>query len=120
MSYRGSCHCRNIRWETPRLPEWVTRCTCSYCRKSAAIWGRTDLSTVRITYETGRVIRYIHGDKTLAFVSCEKCGCTTHWESLEHIEPRQMKLNFATADFKLPSAIPVRLFDGADSWRYLD
>lgn len=31
-----------------------------------------------------------------------------------------MKLNFATADFKLPASIPVRLFYGAESWRYLD
>lgn len=77
--------------------------------------GRTGPGTVRVTYQTERVIRYIHGDKTQAFVTCGKYGCITHWESLEHIEPRQMKLNFATADFKLPAGIPVRLFDGADS-----
>ncbi|PIW28086.1 MAG: hypothetical protein COW29_09865 [Rhodobacterales bacterium CG15_BIG_FIL_POST_REV_8_21_14_020_59_13] len=69
MSYRGSCPCRNSRWEAPRLPGWFTRCTCSWCRKSGAIWGCTDLSKIRLTYETERILRYIHGDKTQAFVT---------------------------------------------------
>ena len=120
MSVHGSCHCGNIRWQTAALPEWLTQCNCSYCRKSAAIWGRTNLETTQIDYQTDKVIRYVHGDRTQAFVSCGVCGVTTHWESLDHIAPRQMKLNFATADDPIPESIPVRLFDGADSWTYLD
>lgn len=84
------------------------------------MWGRAILETTRIDYRTDNVIRYVHGDKTQAFVSCGVCGCTTHWESLDHIRPRQLKLNFATADAAIPESIPVRLFDGADSWDYLD
>lgn len=120
MSYRGSCHCGNIRWETASLPEWLTRCTCSYCRKSAATWGRVDADHTSLTYGDAAVTRYIHGDRTLAFVSCGKCGCTTHWESLDANAEQKMKLNYATADFPLPSTLPVRLFDGADTWEYLD
>ncbi|QNL18935.1 hypothetical protein HXX25_05985 [Hyphobacterium sp. CCMP332] len=84
------------------------------------MWGRTDHEHTDIEYGTGNVTRYVHGDKTLAFISCGVCGCTTHWESLDHIRPRQLKLNFATADAAIPDSIPVRLFDGADSWDYLD
>jgi hypothetical protein len=118
--YKGSCHCGNIKWETSALPGWLTRCTCSYCRKSAANWGRVDDKNTTVSYGPHSVIRYIHGDKTLAFVSCGKCGCTTHWESLDPSADQKMKLNFVTSDFDFPASIPVRLFDGADTWQYLD
>ena len=120
MNYKGSCHCGNIRWETSQLPEWLTRCTCSYCRKSAATWGRVNFNYTSLAYGKGPVVRYIHGDKTLAFISCGNCGCTTHWESLDSTAAQKLKLNYATSDFAMPDDIPVRTFDGADSWTYLD
>jgi len=84
------------------------------------MWGRVEFSQTSISYGEHDIIRYIHGDKTLAFVSCSKCGCTTHWESLSSDADQAMKLNYATSDFKIPPEIPVKLFDGAESWTYLD
>ena len=115
----GSCHCGAIRWPARDWPQWLTRCTCSYCRRAGAHWGRTDVATVKLEYDAPPV-RYIHGDRTQAFVACGTCGIVTHWESLPSQPEALIKLNFNTADTPVPDEIPVRTFDGADSWAYID
>lgn len=116
----GSCHCGQVRWSVPGDPEWLTRCTCSYCVRSGALWAAYPASSVTLRYETGAVIRYEHGDRTLAFISCRTCGCTTHYESTDTGPGARMKVNMRMATGYDVAALPLRVFDGADSWRYLD
>ncbi|MEE2525162.1 hypothetical protein V0U79_02205 [Hyphobacterium sp. HN65] len=63
---------------------------------------------------------YMHGDRTLVFHRCSQCGITTHWSGVDPAIPNRMKINFTTADEAFPANLPVRHFDGADSWEYLD
>lgn len=116
----GACHCGQVRWEVPEEPDWLTQCTCSYCARSGALWAAYPARSVTLRYEAGAVIRYEHGDRTLAFISCGTCGCTTHYESNDPAPDARMKVNMRMAvnyDF---THLALRVFDGADSWRYLD
>ena len=40
MTVKGSCHCGATQFEVPTAPESVTRCTCSFCTKRGALWGK--------------------------------------------------------------------------------
>lgn len=99
-------------------PKWLSNCTCSYCHKSGVLWGEVNPEEVRLDLKV-EPTAYVRGDATLAFNFCPVCGNLGWWRSLE-ARPARMKLNFRWVDPKLISTLPVRTFDGAESWRYLD
>lgn len=115
----GSCHCGAVQWRFPHRPEKLTSCNCSYCRRVSGLWAYAHPDEVELSYAAGSVIRYAQGDRTLAFVSCATCGCTTHWEPLD-TDAERMAVNFNMAGEDARAGIPVRHFDGADTWQYLD
>jgi hypothetical protein len=55
----------------------------------------------------------------LAFHRCKACGCVTHWQSLDGSKDR-MAVNARMIDGLDWGKIRIRLFDGADTWTYLD
>ena len=114
----GSCHCGALRWRTGTRPAHLTRCTCSACRRSGALWGEVDPADTHIP-DSDAARSYLTGDRTLAFVFCANCGNLSHWRSLPGHGDR-LKLNFRLADPALTAAMRVRTFDGADTWTYLD
>jgi hypothetical protein len=116
----GRCACGSVRWTLRSSPEWLTRCTCSYCRRSGALWAHADIADVATDYAPDAVVRYARGDRTLAFVSCARCGCTTHWESLEPADHPRMAVNALMAEPDAIAGLRIRTFDGADSWSFLD
>lgn len=114
----GRCHCGALSWRAASRPRWLTQCTCSYCRRAAALWGELAPDQIAIDMPSQGLVRYVHGDATLEFVSCARCGNLSHWRSL--FPPDRLKLNFRLADPGLLAGLEVRTFDGADSWTYLD
>lgn len=115
----GRCLCGAITF-THKTPEKLVRCNCEACRRYGAIWAHGDLPDIEIV-ETGPAIRYrrTDGDGDLAFVSCAGCGVTTHWESVDLASTRRA-VNAALCDPKSLGDLPLRHFDGADTWTFLD
>lgn len=116
----GRCHCGRISWQLRAEPEWLTRCNCSYCRRSAALWAHADMADITIAGAGDGDVRYVQGDGTLAFVSCGRCGCTTHWESTDPAAGSRMAVNMNMADPQALEGRRIRHFDGAESWTFLD
>lgn len=115
----GSCHCGAIRFELRTRPEWLTRCNCSLCRRIGGLWGAAELGDVVIHAEPRALNAYAQGDKTLSLHACRTCGCTTHYTPTDPGVTR-MKVNLSLADPAALAGIPIRHFDGADTWTYLD
>ncbi|WP_417496007.1 GFA family protein [Maricaulis sp.] len=116
----GQCHCGAVRWTLTIEPDWLTRCNCSYCRRAQALWAYADASQVTLDYRADGVVRYLQGDRTLAFISCKACGCTTHWEGADPAAGGRMAVNANMAEPSAIEGLRIRHFDGADSWEYLD
>ncbi|WP_108816263.1 GFA family protein [Loktanella sp. Alg231-35] len=114
----GTCHCGAIRYRFDHTPSKTTSCNCSVCRRLGALWIYAKISKIDIT---GATDSYAYGEKSLAFHRCRTCGCTTHWENLKPDGPdAYMAVNLRLADPEVVAAIPVRHFDGADTWTFLD
>lgn len=75
-------------------------------------------SKIKVIAAPNTTDRYIWGDKCLAFVRCATCGCHSHWESLDPKTDR-MGVNARMFENIDISKIPIRRFDGADTWTYL-
>ena len=119
MPIEGSCHCGAVRFSFNSRPEWAVSCNCSICRRLAALWIYAEAGRISMRMEPDATRRYIRSEANLAFHSCRTCGCTTHWENLAEPEGR-MAVNLRLADADVAETIPVRRFDGADSWSFID
>ncbi len=114
----GSCHCGAVTYEYRRAAKRATSCNCTVCRRLATLWIYAPLAEITVT---GVTVGYTRGEKFLAFHHCPTCGCTTHWENLHPDQPdAYMAVNLRLADPEVVANVPVRHFDGADTWQFLD
>jgi hypothetical protein len=116
----GTCHCGAVSFQLHKQPEWLTECNCSICRRIGALWAHAEHREIKIICEEGATERYIWGDQSIAFHSCKVCGCTSHWENLQATETSRMAVNLRMSEPAAIAGIPIRHFDGAESWTFLD
>lgn len=119
-SLHGSCHCGAIRLTLPFIPEKATRCNCSLCRRTGAVWAYYEFGSVRIEGQSDQAVGYVQGDKTIRTVHCKTCGITTHWEPIPSQPGARHGVNLNNFEPGLLQAVRIRHIDGADTWAFLD
>jgi len=117
---RGSCHCGAVSFEVTEHRGWLTECNCSICRRYATLWLHSERKLVKLECDPDATFTYEWGDRMLEFHTCRTCGCTTHWSSTKDENPDNMAVNCRLAEPEDIADIPVRHFDGANTWQYLD
>ncbi|MGY0216182.1 GFA family protein [Endozoicomonadaceae bacterium StTr2] len=117
---KGQCHCGNIQLKIPHLTETGTSCTCSICSRYGSIWGFFTDSEVDVTIGEQGMSSYCHGDKMIEFNRCNQCGCMTHYTSTAPGPDSRVAVNYRMFPARVLKQIRIRLFDGADTWQYLD
>ena len=116
----ASCHCGAVQIEIDELPPTITQCTCSICRRYAALWIYRDRRTARVLTRPEAETPYLWNDRVIEFYHCRTCGCLTRYESTEKQEDSRFAVNARMLEPALIAAIKIRTFDGADTWKYLD
>jgi hypothetical protein len=117
---KGSCHCGAVQLELPSVPDKATNCNCSMCRRLGSLWVYYEFGSVKISGNPEHTQEYIQGDRTLRTMRCKSCGCVTHWEPLDAKPGARHGVNLRNFDPKLVESVPVRRFDGADTWTFID
>lgn len=118
--FKGSCHCKKIKFELNLAPAHLTECNCSICHRIGAIWAHADKSDIKIICDENDLINYLWGDKSIKFCSCKQCGCITHWKSVDAEQSTRMAVNTRMVGRSEIKNIKVRHFDGAESFEFLD
>ena len=116
----GSCHCGNVRVFIPHPPVHAITCNCSICRRLGALWAPYETGAVKFEGHPQNTSSYVWGQETLRTIRCSNCGCATHWEAILPGAGAGVGVNINNFDQELVGTTPVRHFDGADSWAYLD
>ena len=116
----GSCHCGAVSFVLTEHRDFLTECNCSICRRYAALWLHCDRKDIELNVPEDATHQYVWGQKLLAFHTCRTCGCLTHWSSTQADYPEPMAVNCRLAEPETVAGMPVRTFDGADTWQYLD
>lgn len=114
------CHCGNLQLSVDQAPETLTTCTCSICNRYGAQWGYYHPSQVSIVENEQAAVPYRWGDGDLDFMHCPRCGCVTHYVMTEKSSEEKVAVNFRMAKLADTRDIPVRRFDGADTWKFLE
>lgn len=120
LPIKGTCHCGAVAFEMFARPKRAVKCNCSICRSLGTVWGHGTTEIIKITAKPDATIKYVWGDKQLAFHSCKTCGATTHWEGIAGDAIGRMAVNLCLADPSVIDGIGLRHFDGAKTWTFLD
>jgi hypothetical protein len=115
----GSCHCGKVRWTFDGIPDSATACNCTVCRRYGALWiygFEGDGVTL-----SGPAQVYAWGEKNLGFHFCPECGSVAAWRGIKPRPDgrRRMGVNVRLADPEAVGSIPIRHFDGLESWKEL-
>ena len=117
---QGQCHCGNVTIVIPELTETGTSCNCSICSRYGSIWGYFTEKEVKVSVGEHAICSYSHGEKTINFIHCSRCGCVTHYTSSKSAPDARLAVNYRMFGPSVLQRINVRFFDGADTWKYLD
>ena len=82
----SSCDCGAVHLKINRVPDEVTDCNCSLCRRYGALWAY--YSPKDVIVPGGLTDTYMRGPKQIEFHRCKNCGCVTHWAPLDKTRDR--------------------------------
>lgn len=119
---KGSCHCGQSHWTLEGDPGSATACNCTLCRRYGALWAY-DYEGERITIHgpTASYRRADEDDPGLEMLFCASCACVLGWRGLR-LRPdgrRRMGFNLRLAPPEAVAHVPIRHFDGLDSFEDL-
>ena len=118
----GHCHCGAAHWRYDAVPDHVTACNCTFCRRAGGLWiyGHEG-ETVQVDAPAGALREYVHGDRMIAFLSCNTCGNLVAWRGLG-LEPdgrRRMAVNLRLTEPGPVDDFPIKHLDGLHTWESL-
>ena len=59
-------------------------------------------------------------DEEVVLHHCPRCGCTTHYTCTEKVENKRVVINCRMMNLDIMESIPVKRFDGAVTWSFLE
>ena len=116
----GTCHCGASSWTLTAMPQSVTACSCTICRRYGALWAYGFIG--KDVTVTGATTAYRRADGTqLEFHFCPTCGCVLYNMAREpgidgH---RWVAVNCRMTDPSPLLDLPIDHFDGHDTWEDL-
>lgn len=117
----GSCHCGAVRWRFDGFPESATACNCTLCRRYGHLVAYGfEQENIQVSGPTRIYIRG-DGDGDIEFHFCPNCGCEVYERASQPQADgrRRMSVNLRMAEPAVVAAIPVRHFDGLESFTSL-
>jgi hypothetical protein len=121
--YTASCHCSAVTVEMQKRPRKLTQCNCSLCRRYGALWAYFQRKWVRVLAKRNGLESYSWQRKRFEFFRCATCGCVTHYERTHKRKDGSDMgaVNLRNIDDPaIIAQLPIRLLDGASSWKVLD
>ncbi len=73
-TYRGSCHCKAVRFEIDANIDHVRVCDCSICSRRGALIFRVPADAFRLLTPLDELSVYRWGSRTAADYFCSVCG----------------------------------------------
>jgi hypothetical protein len=118
-TYRGSCHCGDVRFEADiDLADGTSRCNCSICTKTRFWKAFVPADALRLVQGEDALTEYRFGRGAVAHLFCKRCGVKPFGRV--ELERALYAINVACLDDVAAEELagaPVRFQDGRnDRW----
>ncbi len=115
----GTCHCGSLSWTFDGMPESVTACNCTLCRRYGVLWIYDfESERIRIAGPSSVYTRKDAARPSLEIHFCGQCGCVLSWRGLQ-LEPdgrRRIAVNLRLTEPGPVAHLPIDHFDGLVSF----
>jgi hypothetical protein len=118
--FETECHCGNIKITATEKPETLTNCNCSICYRYGVLWAYFTDKETEIKIKNNESSYYSCNTMKVKFHHCTNCSCITHYTSIRDNGESRVAINAKMAPKEHISSLPIRDFDGADTWKYLN
>ena len=109
-TYKGSCHCNAVTFESDTdLPE-LTTCDCSICIRKNALMVKVPESAMRILSGEQQLTTYTFNTHTAQHYFCKVCGIYPFHR--KRVTPDYFGVNVHCLESFDAAGIPVRATDG--------
>lgn len=118
----GTCHCGAAGWTFDGMPDSVTACNCTLCRRYGTLWIYDwEGERIEITGETAAYTRVDAAEPELEIRFCARCAGVVCWRGLRpHPDGRRrIAVNLRLTDPAAVAHLPIDHFDGLDSFEDL-
>ena len=105
-TYRGSCHCGEVRFEVSGTPEEFTTCDCSICKKKNALMWKVPEDKLRILNGQRVLTLYQWNTHTAKHYFCSICGIYTFHR--KRMAPDHFGVNVFCLEGLNTEGVPVR------------
>ena len=115
----GTCHCGKLCWTFDGLPESVTACNCSLCRRYGVLWIYDyEGERIKIIGPSTVYTRVGQSNPALEIHFCANCGCVASWRGLrlEADGRRRIAVNLRLSEPGPVAHLPIDHFDGLDTF----
>lgn len=113
-TYKGSCHCGQVQFETDCDLSKTMECNCSICRNKGAIYSPAINNHLKITQGEDSLTLYQFGTKTAKHYFCKQCGI--HPFVNPRLNPNMRLVNVRCLHEVELENIKPELFDGKN-WK---
>jgi hypothetical protein len=113
-TYKGSCHCGDIRIELER-PEPIDRlleCDCSICTKKGIVHTPAENHEIRVTQGADKLALYRFGTGEARHEFCPRCGIHVLGRPRSHPERQTVNARCLEDYWDLRRRLTVVQFDG--------
>jgi hypothetical protein len=116
---RGTCHCGTLGWTFDGMPDSVTACNCTLCRRYGSLWIYDyDNERIKVSGPSTVYARKDRAKPVLEIHFCGSCGCVICWRGVT-LGPdgrRRTAVNLRLTDPGPVAHLPIDHFDGLDTF----
>jgi len=96
MEYKGSCHCKSVKFILQTNLENVVQCNCSFCKRRNAVMALEKKEAIEITDGKEDLTIYMFNTNIAKHHFCKKCGIFVF--SNRRFDPNGVGVNLGCID----------------------
>lgn len=113
MSFKGSCHCGQIRYRAEGTPSNAMSCNCSICRRKGYLLYFTTPDKFELETSRDAIAVYTFKSHNVRHQFCKTCGCAVFGEGTAPDGRAMVAINLRCVDNLDLGTVKVTEFDGA-------
>ena len=112
QTYRGGCHCGNVRFEVQTDLAGVISCNCSICSRTGGLLTFVDVDKLELLAGAGAQTDYQFNTKNVHHLFCSTCGVRSFAHGTAPDGKPMYCVNVRTLEGVDLDALQVTKFDG--------